>query len=357
MSCAKERILSLDVFRGLTIALMILVNYPGNSNPYPILAHAPWHGCTLADLVFPFFLFIIGVSCVVALRTKARQNVLPKILKRTLILLLLGLFLNAFSNHFSFTAIRYFGILQRIAICYLLAAITCLYLSVRAQVWVFVLLVGSYWLLLSLYPYTLEANLVGIVDRHFFAPQHLYMRFFDPEGLLSTLPAFATTLMGNLTGYFLQSSYSKTVKSYFILIAGGLSTFLGYIWSIWLPLNKALWTSSYVLFTGGISLMLFATCYFVIEVKQYKAWARPLEIFGVNAILVYVLHVMAFKLQITTIIHNKDGSIENLRDFITHYLFGFVNEPNAAFLYAFSGVLFWLGIMSILHRKHIMIKI
>lgn len=370
MANTKGRIVSLDVFRGITIALMILVNYAANPSSYVLLNHAAWNGCTLADLVFPFFLFIVGVACTVSNNNAENHAIcesrgssgksIYKILSRTLKLFLLGLFLNAFPNNFSLISIRYLGVLQRIAICYCFSALCCLKLSIKMQILIFIVLVSFYAFLLSLYPYTLDLSVIGIVDRWLLAPQHLYAGYagrFEPEGIISTGSAIATTMLGNVTGYFLLSTYFKTHKTSILVFTGCLFIIIGYVWSLWIPINKALWTSSYVIFTGGISLVLLAACYFLIEIKQYTFWILPFKVFSANAILVYVLHMMVLKLQITTLLHHQNGIVENVRQFIIQHFFAWTSAANGYLLYAILSVMFWFGIMNIFYSKGIMTKI
>ncbi|WP_045105908.1 acyltransferase family protein [Legionella hackeliae] len=361
----SPRLLALDVFRGLTIALMILVNSPGNDSSYFWLEHSAWNGCTLADVVFPFFIFIVGVSLVFSL-TKAKtygltsRELLPKIIRRSLIIFFLGLLLNAFPYHFDLATLRVYGVLQRIAICYFVCALLFLTTRITTQIILFTLILVGYWLLMTLIPVkgygpgnlTPEGNLAAALDRMFFSAPHLYGKVFDPEGLLSTLPAIATGILGNLVGYWLVSTRNAAQKCTGLLIAGILSVIVGWIWGLWFPINKALWTSSYVLFTGGLALFTLGLCYWLIDIKHWKTWSKPFEIFGVNALAAYILHVFFLKVQF--MIKIPPG---NLRAFITGQLFGWASLQNAALLYALSYTLFWLLIMTLLYRNKIFIKI
>lgn len=360
-----SRILSLDVFRGLTIALMILVNSPGNNTAYAWLEHSTWDGCTLADLVFPFFIFIIGVSCVLSL-SKARerglstQQLLPKIIKRSILIFLIGLFLNAFPYHFDWASIRIVGVLQRIALCYFFTAWLFLKTSVRAQAFIIMAILIGYWFVLTLFSaphYGVENNVAAYVDRLFFGPAHLYLKTSDPEGILSTLPALATALIGNLTGVWLLANTSKQHKLAGMIAAGSLVLGIGFIWGLWLPINKALWTSSYVLWTGGLALLLLAGCYGLIEMKGWTAWSKFFEIFGVNALAAYVLHVFFLKVQMMVTISLPDHGSQNLKLFITESLFGWASLANASLLYALSYTLFWFIVLAFLYRKKIYIRI
>lgn len=365
-----SRLLSLDVFRGITIALMILVNSPGNQTAYHCLNHSIWNGCTLADLVFPFFIFIVGVSLVFSLSNSlnkgaSKKELFIKILKRSIIIFLIGLFLNAFPRHFNFESIRIFGVLQRIAICYFVAASLFLITQARTQAIIMIILLISYWLIMtyiSVPTYgagnlTIEGNLAGYLDRLVFSSNHLYEKIFDPEGFLSTLPAIATTLLGNLTGFWLRSNKQQISKVQWLTITGIIALIIGWAWGLTFPINKNLWTSSFVLWTGGLALLLLALCYWLIEVKRLKKWATPFEIFGLNAIAAYFLHIFFLKIQAMIHILRIDGSPGNLRIYLSEHLFGWASLQNASLMYAISYVLFWLLILGILYRKKIYIKI
>lgn len=347
----QTRLLSLDVFRGITVALMILVNSPGNEKPYVWLDHSEWNGSTLADFVFPFFIFIVGVSLAFTL-TKARsknitfKQLFPKIVKRSVILFLIGLLLNAFPYHFDFETIRVFGVLQRIAICYFIAALLFLTTTISTQAMIMMGLMIGYWLLMVMFPggydLTPEGNFAAYLDRQLFSSAHLYGKVFDPEGLLSTLPSIATTLLGNLTGAWLLSTHTHQIKLVGMTVTGFLALLAGWVWGFWFPINKALWTSSYVLWTGGFALLFLASCYWLIEVKALKKWARPFEIFGINAMLAYVLHVFFLKIQAAIHIPRRDSTQGNLRLYLTDHLFNWFSPQNAALLYACAYTILWL---------------
>ena len=350
----QPRLISLDVFRGIIVALMILVNSPGNHTAYVWLEHSVWNGFTLADLVFPSFIFIVGVSLAISLsQAKAKhrtfKQLFPKILTRTLILFALGLFLNAFPHHFDLSTLRVFGVLQRIAICYFVAALLFLCTSVSTQAFIMLGLMIIYWLLMTQLPgsYDLspEGNFAAFIDTHLFSSAHLYGKVFDPEGLLSTIPAISTTLLGNLTGAWLLSTHSQNKKILHLTMAGFFAIVAGWVWGLWFPINKALWTSSYVLWSGGFSLLILALCYWLIEVKSFKKWSRPFELFGLNAMLAYVLHVIFLKIQASISIQGPTGPTGNLRVFITEHLFGWTSLKNASLLYATCYTILWLLII------------
>jgi predicted acyltransferase len=365
----KSRLLSLDVFRGLTIAGMVLVNSPGNETAYTQLDHSAWDGCTFTDLVFPFFVFIVGVSLVFSLSKRLEQGVsadklLSKVFKRTAIIFGLGLFLNGFP-YYHLSTIRILGVLQHIALCYYFGSLLFLKTRVRTQALIAVGLLVGYWLAMTRIPVpgygignlTKEGNLAAYIDRMLLAG-HMYRPVYDPEGILSTLPAIATGLLGNLTGVWLLSQKHTPAQKVQAMIAASL-VFVnaGLLWGRSFPINKALWTSSYVLWTGGLALLLLALCYWLIEIKNWRTWSKPFEIFGLNAIAVYLLHILFLKIQNLIHLPRPDGSSGNLRFFITQHLFGWASLQNASLFYALGYTLLWLVVLWTLYRRKIFIKI
>src|SRR5258706_8673794 len=368
MRAESKRLLSLDVFRGITIAGMILVNSPGNDTAYAPLDHAAWNGLTPTDLVFPFFVFIVGVSLVLSLsrrleRAEDRAALMAQVLKRALIIFALGLLLNGFPLY-RLDTIRIPGVLQRIAICYFFGALFFLWTTISVQIGALaVLLIGYAWLMTHLQArgfamgdLTKEGNFAAYIDRAVFGA-HLYRPVYDPEGLLSTLPAIATGLLGNLAGYWLRGPGALKRKATGCLQAGCVFLLAGWKWGQYFPINKALWTSSYVLVTTGLALLVFGACYWVIEVKGWRRWSKPFEIFGINAIAAYVLHVFFLKVQNLIHITQADGSVINLRFYITQHLFGWASPPNASLFYALAYTLLWWAFLSALYRRKIFIKI
>lgn len=369
MNGNSGRILSLDVFRGLTMALMVLVNGQGTRTIYPILDHAAWNGCTLADLVFPSFLFIVGVTAVISLKRQKINNInLPEvywnIFKRSVLLFLFGLFLNAFPLHFDFANIRVYGILQRIAICYFICALIYLNTSVRAQIIIFVTILVSYWYFLIQVPVpegvgeplSRANNWVSYIDQKIFSAAHLYQGV-DPEGLLSTLPAVATTLFGLLIGSFLLTSLSKEKKCSLMFLLGVITLLLGWLWSYSIPLNKYLWTSSFVLWTSGISLSVFALCFYVIDILNHTKWAFPFKILGMNALFIFILHVLLLKIQAIFNVPLPNGTSDNLRVAISNYLFGYFSQQNAGLFYAVVFLLFNFLVAAFLYKRKIFFKL
>jgi predicted acyltransferase len=295
---APARLLSLDAFRGLTIAAMILVNDPGDwaTVHWPLL-HAPWHGWTPTDLIFPFFLFMVGMSLTFSRRLDAR----PAITRATK-LVGLGLLLNLYP-YFPIAALRWPGVLQRIGLCYLAAWAARRWLRPRGQAVLAALLVAGYWLLMTRvtgpegHPPNLEAetNLAAQVDRILLVP-HVWSvtKTWDPEGVLSTLPAIATTLLGLLCGEWLRSGRRPFAITVGLLLGGLALTALGVSWGeaapVWLlfPMNKSIWTSSFVLLTAGLGAALFGLTYWVVDHVGLRRWAAPFVTYGKNAIAVYV---------------------------------------------------------------------
>jgi predicted acyltransferase len=371
MKDTQNRIVSLDVFRGLTIAGMVLVNNPGTwSNIYWPLEHAQWHGWTPTDLVFPFFLFIAGVAIPLAFgkrleRGGSRRDLHLKVIKRTLIIFALGVFLNGFP-FFNLAELRIPGVLQRIAICYFFSSIVFLNTKLRTQIFITIALLLLYWALMKLVPapgfvagdLTKEGSLASYVDRVVFG-KHVWAqaKVYDPEGLLSTIPAIATALMGVLTGQWLRSEKSHYEKVAAMFVAGAICIAVGWAWNPFFPINKALWTSSYVLFTGGLALQFLALFYWIIDIKGYRRWAKPFEVFGLNAIALYVgSWLMAELLGLIKI--PSGGSSIPLQSWIFENLFASWASPtNASLAFAIAFVLVWLGIMWVLYRRKIFLSV
>lgn len=365
----SNRILSLDVFRGLTIVLMILVNSQGNDLAYPILEHASWNGCTLADLVFPFFLFIVGLTSVVGLKKyRSEENkteIYKAILSRSILLFALGLFLNAFPTHLSLATFRVYGILQRIAFCYLICSVIYLNTSTRAQILLFGSILLGYWVVMTQLPVpvfganqlTPEGSWVAYFDQLIFSAPHLLAKVYDPEGFFTTIPSIATTLAGVLTGTLLLTSLSPWRKFNGLIILGLVFVGTGYLWSYSFPLNKNLWTSSFVLWTGGWALLVFAVCFVLSDIWGFKTWTLPLQIFGMNALFAFCFHVILLKLQFVFFFPSPGGGLYNLKAAITDYLFGFLAPANAALMYSFCFLLLNFVAVSILYKKKIFIRL
>jgi predicted acyltransferase len=373
---SRERLSSLDIFRGVTIAAMILVNDPGDwSSIYSPLRHSEWNGWTPTDLVFPFFLFIVGVSLVFSFsarrnRGKSRGALMAHILRRGVILFALGVFINGFPNHFNPATLRIEGVLQRIALCYVIASMLYLFCGPKAR-WaaVFTCLAG-YWVLLRDVPVPglgmpthgfpfldHNRNLTAWLDRKLLMG-HLYNHTNDPEGALSTIPAVASTLLGIFTGEWLRSNRTYSQKILRMVFYGIACFAIGEIWSIWFPINKNLWTSSFVLLTGGLAMIGLAFCYWIFDARKIRMrLADFFLIFGVNAIAAYVLSELLAAL-ITTISFHSSHGMTTLQGWIYHTLFApFARPINASLIYAGAYVLVCWIPMWILYRKRILLKI
>ena len=372
MSKKTPRLFSLDVFRGITIAGMILVNHPGSGKTvYAPLRHAAWNGWTPTDLIFPFFLFIVGVALTFSLSKKMENGegapaIVAKIFRRSLFLFLLGVFLNSFPLfRLSLSSLRVPGVLQRIAICYLVSALLFLKLKAKSLAVISVAVLAGYGLLMFLVPVpgygagnlTPDGNLAAYLDRVLLRGTHLYRGTWDPEGLLSTFPAIVTTLFGILAGLCLRSSGNWKKKTILLLSAGTAGVLLGEAVSHWFPINKNIWTSSYVLFTGGLGTLFLAFCFYLCDVLNLRAWARPFVIFGTNPIAVYFLSGIVSKTLQKITVSSAQGAIS-----LYSWIYGNLFEPwagayNGSLFFALAYVLFWLGVMTVFYRKKIFIRI
>lgn len=363
-----QRLVALDVFRGLTIMLMIVVNTPGTwAHVFPPLRHSEWHGCTPTDLVFPFFMFIVGVAMWFSFRKYGHQlnsSAMLKILKRTAIIFLIGLFLNAFPR-FDFAHLRIPGVLQRIALGYGLAAIFILLLKTKGRwIFAFAVLIG-YWILMWAFggdnPYSLESNLAGKIDLMILGTDHVYKGFgipFDPEGLLSTFPAMVNVILGYFVGEMIGTTDSKKDTTLKLLMYGVASIVVALIWGIFFPINKPLWTSTYVLYTVGIGMISLSLLIWIIDMKGWKKWAHPFLVYGMNPLILYVLSILWVKV-LFAIHFTSEGETLNGYAWLYQKVFVPIGGPGnfGSFLFAaFHGVLFWL-IGYIMYKKKIFVKI
>ncbi|VEG92136.1 acyltransferase family protein [Legionella spiritensis] len=362
MKRTSTRLLSIDVFRGLTVALMILVNSLDDNHGYRWLAHSSWNGCTLADVVFPFFIFIVGVSValsITALRARGfnTSRLIHKTAKRTAFLFMIGLLLNAYPNHFDPDTIRIFGVLQRIAICYFFSSLLFLTTRIRTQAIIIVALLIVYWLAMTLIPVpgfgagnlTYEGNFAAYIDGLLIPAKHLYHGGLDPEGIISTFPAIATALLGNLLGAWLLSGQHYKTHLIGMGSAGIAAMITGWVWGMAFPINKILWTSSYVLWTAGLALIVFTFCYWLVEIKRWQKWFKPFEIFGTNAMTAFIIHVIFLKTQALLFLKTSAGDLINLRQFLTEHLFGWTTLQQASFYYGITFTLFWLMVIAFLN--------
>jgi predicted acyltransferase len=354
-----ERVLSLDVFRGITIAAMILVNNPGSwDHVYAPLLHAEWHGWTPTDLIFPFFLFIVGVSMSLAFASGEKAPGPKKIVSRSVVLFGLGLFMAAYPR-FDIAHVRIPGVLQRIAVCYLAASLLVRSGSRMVLYGALALLLGGYFLLLR-GDLSVEGNLAARVDR-FLLGGHLWKPTWDPEGLLSTLPAIATTILGFLAGERLRAvdtaeNDHETAATLFT--AGWALVLGGLLWSIWFPINKNLWTSSYVLFTAGAALQFLAGLYWLVDVKKWRGWTQPAVVFGRNSILVFVLSGLVAKSLILYRVEREDGALVSLYQLLYETAFASWAGPlRGSLLFALATILLWWLAMHVLYRRRIFLSV
>ncbi|WP_263417218.1 acyltransferase family protein [Terriglobus albidus] len=371
---SSPRLTSLDVLRGLTIALMIMVNTSGDgAHTFPFLSHAAWNGCTLADVVFPCFLFMVGISIVFSLRGKLRKGVpsstiILQAAKRTLVLFAIGLAVSSFP-HYTWHTFRVFGVLQRIAICFFVATLLYLKAKPRTLVVVTVSILLGYWILLRWVPVPgfgmpgvdvpfLDpvGNFPAWLDRHLLPASHLYrIGFYDPEGLLSSVPSLATALLGVLTGIWITRHGVTSATARGLLTASVSLLTLSGLWSIWFPLNKRLWTSSFVLFNAGLSLLVLWLFFRIIDLRPgKKRFIEPALVFGTNSLAVYAFS----EFFAGTLDAIRLPSHRTVQQWLFHPLtLVFPNLYIAALAYAllFVGVCYLP--MLALYRKRIFIKI
>ncbi len=459
----QNRLVSLDVFRGVTIAGMVLVNNPGTwSAIFGPLKHAEWHGITPTDYIFPFFLFIVGVAIPIALGKRIdagiTRDVYFKIVSRSFLIFALGILMSAipFFNFaetqipyalkllivlsystalflflwdkvvpaliiagvtaavvtgftlagtlvvpYNIATMRIPGVLQRIAVCYLVVSIIFLHTNWKQQTVIGIALLLLYWLLMTVVPVPgceiasvddKACNLAAWLDRTILTEAHMWRsaKVFDPEGILSTIPAIVTTISGVLTGTWLKSEPPASAggqydarevtdqdpsvepastnwpaahpagsdKALGLFFAGTILLAVGWSWSLVFPLNKSLWTSSYVVYTSGLALLTLAFCYFVIDIKGYKRWARPFVIFGVNALALFVFSGIMARLMGMIRFAGPDGKEISLQGWIFNNMYLSIWSPiNASLAYAISYILFWLFLMWLLYRRRIFIKV
>jgi predicted acyltransferase len=356
---AAERLLCLDVFRGFTLLGMVLVNsHPGKI--YPPLAHARWHGWTFTDLIFPFFMFIVGVAIPYSFATRLRRGESPRslfvhILRRSVLLFAIGMFLNAVPD-FNLRTLRIMGVLQRIAICYFMASVIYAYLRWDAKtiVRVSAVILVLYFVIMVFVPVPgygagvlePESNWGAYIDR-ILMPGHLQRPMFEGKSLLGSFPALVTMLMGLLTGLWLRTSkpdYEKLTGMYFY---GSLAMGAGAFWSLWFPVNQHLWTSSLVLLMGGIALLFLATFYYAVDVRKSTWWTTPFLVFGVNSLAVWVFSQLLMKVLVAASLWKAAG------DGLSYYL----GPMNGSLAFAILYDLFWLGVMYVLYRRRIYIKL
>ncbi len=366
-----SRLQSLDVFRGATIAAMILVNNPVDWDyAYAQLRHATWNGWTFTDMIFPFFLFIIGISMTFSFERRkqlgdSNGKLMLQVARRTVVLFALGVFLTNFPR-FDLSTLRIPGVLQRIALCYLFAALIFLKTGVRGQVcWTIGLLAG-YWLMLVCVPVpgvgagVLEPgkSLPTYIDSLLLG-SHLWSIYvpYDPEGVGSTIPAIASTLFGVLAGRCLRSEFSMESKTLQMLGAGLVLLLVGWTLSHWLPINKGLWTSSYSVFMAGWAFACFAILYWVVDVKGYERWSKPFAIYGKNAIAAYTLSVLLNALMTHVRLRSPTGRHVRLKMYVFDHFLRLTGPKGDSLIYSIAFVLVIFAIVWVLYRKRLFLKI
>lgn len=371
----RERLISLDAFRGLTVAGMLLVNDPGSWNAiYPPLEHADWNGWTPTDLVFPFFLFIVGITTYLARKE-------PKaILRRGALIVLFGLLLNAFPFFwwgkiagnvdptflqrvaYRFAHLRFMGVLQRIGIVYAISALIARKTNARQKIVVIAAILVGYWGIMLLGPLEPpEATVAARVDRAVLGVNHIWSstKTWDPEGPLSTLPAIATALFGVLAGEWIARKEKPLIDRIAGLFgAGSIAMFAGSLWSWLFPINKNLWTSSYVVFTAGFACVLLGTCMWLIDYQNVRKWAKPFVIYGTNPLVAFVGSGLMARTTDSLIKVNWTGERTSLHQ-ATFALFfePFFTEKFASLLWGLCFVTLWFGVLALLYRRNIVLRV
>lgn len=393
----RERLLSLDVFRGLTIAGMLLVNDPGTwSAIFPPLEHAEWHGWTPTDLVFPFFLFIVGITTHLSLSARRARGdddsaIVKQILRRGTIIYLLGFAMALFPFYqwgniealpnatawdrivYRLDHVRILGVLARIGIVYIIAGLLTLRTTLRQQIYIIAALLFGYWFAMTLIPVpgentigallldTKDRNLAAFVDRAILTTKHIWTGSvtYDPEGILSTFPAVATAMLGVLAGRWIgQRDKPLLERITGLFAAGSLGMVVGLMWNWSFPINKNLWTSSYVLFTAGMACVALATIMWIVDYANVKWWTKPFVVFGVNPIVAFVGSGVMARLIYTLWKVDYNGRSVSIQSAI--YQAGYASwlPPRVASLaFALSFVLLWYGILLVLYRRNIILKV
>ena len=360
----NSRILSLDVFRGITIFLMIIVNTPGSWKfVYDPIKHSLWHGCTLADLVFPSFIFIIGLSLSVVNKKSNNYLIITNILKRSLLIFFIGVLLNWFPFNINVDQVRIFGVLQRIALAYFLSTLLIKVLNKTNYIIISsVFLLLFHWGVLYIFgesdPYSLRGNISNNFDLFFISENHMYKGFgvaFEPEGILGTLSSTAQVLIGYSFGRYLFS-YNKNYKKnlFNIILLGFLFVIFGLIWNIYYPINKPIWTGSFVLYSSGIFLIFYSIISWIIDVKEIKLWSYVFEVFGTNSLISYIISIIFLKL----FLYKKFIGGTSLKNYLFDYMILFMsNEYFTSLLFSIIFTFFIWTFAFLLYKKKIIIKL
>ncbi len=375
----RERLLSLDFFRGATVMAMILVNNPGTWNSvYSPLLHAEWNGCTPTDLIFPFFLFIVGVSIHFAYQNKKSEGLtkknLLKILKRAGLIFLLGILLGWFTlpparmiDLERLAVFRIPGVLQRISVVFLFCSLIYFKTNWLGQIRIVSFLLVLYYLLMTLVPVpdfgpaNLEpgTNLAAWTDRLFLG-NHLWSqsKTWDPEGVLSTLPAIATGLLGVLTGHLFHEIKNPAERVSWMFVIGGILILAGLCWDIAFPINKSLWTSSYVLYTGGLAIQVLAASHWIIDILQGQLYIKPFLYYGMNAIFVFVASGVVAKILLRTKVTGGTGEEESLWSYLYGHMYASWLEPKiASLLFALTLVVVFGFLLRWMYHRKIFVKV
>ncbi|MGZ8867871.1 MAG: acyltransferase family protein [Thermoanaerobaculia bacterium] len=360
----RERLVALDVFRGITIASMLLVNNPGTwSAIFWPLGHAEWHGWTPTDLIFPFFLFIVGVTTELSLRGLPTGDAVRKIVKRGLLIILFGILLNWFPFYsrgdlagiesatvldrimWKIDHLRLPGVLQRIGVVYMIAALIALKTSRKQQIIIVIAILLGYWAIITRGPLEPPPETVAAtIDRAVFGEKHLWSqsKTWDPEGPLSTIPAVATGMLGILIAPWVRERRVRELAIY-----GAIGLLAGLLWDFVFPINKALWTSSYVVFTAGFACVMLALCIWIIDIKKVQGWTKPFVVYGVNPLVAFVGSGLMAKI----IDMWKVGPV-SFKSFTYSLAFEPYFPPKvASLLWGLSFVLFWLAVLWVLYRR------
>src|SRR5256885_3218207 len=399
----QDRLLALDVFRGMTIAGMLLVNDPGTwSAIYPPLEHAEWHGWTPTDLVFPFFLFIVGITTQLSIsarraRGEEESAIRRQILRRGALIFLFGFLINGFP-FFSWGAVpghpdptildrlvdrllnwRIMGVLQRIGLAYIVSALIATRARLRTQVVVTAGLLFVYWIIMTALPVPGtngtpgalllgrgETTMAGYVDRvlldwtRFGGGNHLWINSltWDPEGILSTMGAIATAMLGNLAGRWINERRPLLERLTGLFAGGAIAMMVGLMWNWSFPINKSLWTGSYVLFTGGLACVSLATIMWLVDVQGWRRWTKPFVIYGLNPMVAFVGSGVLARLIYSIFKVNYHGQRVALQSAIYQSLFAsWLSPVNASLAFAITFVLFFFAILTYLHKKNIVLKV
>ncbi len=399
----RERLLALDVFRGLTVASMLLVNDPGSwSAIYPPLQHATWHGWTPTDLIFPFFVFIVGITTQISISARRARGddesaIRRQILKRGALIFLFGFLVNGFP-FYTWGAVagnpdpsffdrvvdrlyhwRIFGVLQRIGVAYIVSALIATRVKVRTQVVITAAILVGYWLVMTALPVPGSNGTPGrmLLDRpestmsaywdrvfldwsRFGLGNHLWVgsRTWDPEGVLSTAGAIATALLGNLAGWWLGQARALPERLNGLFAGGALAMMGGLVWNWIFPINKGLWTSSYALFTAGLAAVSIGTIMWLVDVRQWRRWTKPFVIYGTNPMVAFVGSGVLARLLYTLIKVEYNGQTVPLQSAMYQSMFAsWLSPVNASLAFALSFVLLFFLVLSLLYRRNIVFKV